>query len=87
MTILTQIGGIIYLISILLIKKPNQKRLKRLGFFIGLYLFTTFLIVPNLAPFFGREKIKPEFDLKFVYSLDEFLFNLKSNFRKTNWLV
>ncbi len=30
---------------------------------------------------------KPEFDLIFVFSLNEFLFNLKSNYRRTNWLV
>jgi len=33
-----------------------------------LYLFTTFLIVPNVAPFFGREKIK-ENDLIQAHSL------------------
>ena len=56
---MTQIGGIIYLISILLIKKSaKRKRLKRIGIFAGLYLLTTLLIVPNVAPIFGREKIK-----------------------------
>jgi hypothetical protein len=55
----TQIGGIIYLTAILLIKKSaKNKRLKRIGIFAGLYLLTTFLIVPNVAPIFGREKIK-----------------------------
>lgn len=49
----------IYLISILLIKKSaNRKRLKRIGIFASLYLLATFLIVPNIAPIFGREKIK-----------------------------
>jgi len=28
--------------------------------------------------------LQPEFDLRFVYSLDVFLFNSKSDFRKTN---
>jgi hypothetical protein len=59
LTVVTQVGGIIYLISILLIKKSaEKKRLKRIGVFTGLYLFTTLLIVPSLAPIFGREKIK-----------------------------
>lgn len=59
LTIVTQIGGIIYLISILLVKKSaKRKRTKRIGIFTGLYLLATFLIVPNLAPIFGREKIK-----------------------------
>jgi hypothetical protein len=64
LTVLTQIGGIIYLISILLIKKlAKKKRLKRIGIFAVLYLLATFLIVPNVAPIFGREKIK---ETKFV---------------------
>ncbi|MCL6220873.1 hypothetical protein [Zunongwangia pacifica] len=59
LTVITQIGGIIYLISILLIKPTaHKKRLKLLGIFIALYLIATFLIVPNVAPLFGREKIK-----------------------------
>ncbi|WP_432411169.1 hypothetical protein [Rasiella sp. SM2506] len=59
MTVITQIGGIVYLISILLIKQTaNRKRLKRFGIFAGLYLLTTFLVVPYVAPIFGREKIK-----------------------------
>jgi hypothetical protein len=58
LTVLTQIGGVIYLISILLIKKSaKRKRLKRIGIFAGFYVIATFLIVPNVAPIFGREKI------------------------------
>jgi len=59
LTVLTQIGGLLYLISILLVKKQiEKKRLKRIGIFAFLYLVTTFLIVPSVAPIFGREKIK-----------------------------
>uniref|UniRef100_UPI00404A736B hypothetical protein n=1 Tax=Flavobacterium sp. TaxID=239 RepID=UPI00404A736B len=59
LTIVTQIGGLIYLISVLAMKKTvNKKRLKRFGLFVGLYIFATFLIVPSIAPLFGREKIK-----------------------------
>ena len=36
----------------------GRRRIKRVGLFIGLYLLTTFLIVPKVAPLFGREKIK-----------------------------
>ena len=70
LTVLTQIGGIVYLISLLLFKK--HKRLIRFGFFSALYLFSTFLIVPNIAPIFGREKIKESKTLKahsFFYKL------------------
>ncbi|MGJ8594187.1 MAG: hypothetical protein ACSHXF_16680 [Aquaticitalea sp.] len=42
----------------MLIKKSaERKRFKRIGIFAGLYLLTTFFIVPNVAPIFGREKI------------------------------
>lgn len=59
LTITTQIGGIIYVICIIFINRNNEKyRLKRLVLFSILYLVVTFLIVPNLAPIFGREKIK-----------------------------
>jgi hypothetical protein len=59
LTLLTQIGGMVYLIAFLLIKKSaKQKQLKRIGLFVSLYLIATLLIVPSLAPVFGREKIK-----------------------------
>ncbi len=59
LTAITQIGGLIYLISLILVnKKTEKKRLKRIGIFATLYIFATFLIIPNLAPTFGREKIK-----------------------------
>lgn len=65
LTVLTQIGGVIYLISVLSIKRNiNKRRLKRIGFFAGLYLLTTFLIIPVIAPIFGREKIKDSDFLK-----------------------
>ena len=70
LTIVTQVGGIIYLISILLIKKKtNKNRLKRLAIFSVLYLITTYLIVPKIAPLFGREKIKETelIDAKFFF--------------------
>ncbi len=55
----------IYLISILAIRKTTEKRgLKRFGIFVLLYLIATYLIVPNIAPIFGREKIKETESLK-----------------------
>ena len=59
LTIITQIGGIIYFVTLFLVKKNAQrKKLKRIGIFSGIYLFITFLVVPNVAPLFGREKVK-----------------------------
>lgn len=59
LTVITQVGGVLYLISLLLIKKrAEKKRLKRIGIFGVLYLIATYFIIPNLAPIFGREKIK-----------------------------
>lgn len=59
LTVITQIGGFIYLLSIVISNKwKYQFRLKKLVLFISIYLITTFLIIPAIAPFFGREKIK-----------------------------
>ncbi|MFT5891554.1 MAG: hypothetical protein ACI9Y7_001659 [Dokdonia sp.] len=55
LTVTTQIGGVIYLIALLLYRK---KTLKKWGTFLLLYLICTFAIVPYVAPLFGREKIK-----------------------------
>lgn len=65
MTVFTQIGGIVYIIAVISIKKRSKNRQwKRFGIFAGLYLITTFMIVPNVAPIFGREKIKETAFLK-----------------------
>ncbi|WP_108867233.1 hypothetical protein [Aquimarina aquimarini] len=65
LTIVTQVGGIIYILVEISIKKNQSKyRLKKLGFFITTYLIATFLVVPNIAPLFGREKIKDSSELK-----------------------
>ena len=59
LTVLTQIGGILFIVVIFLFRKDaNRRKLKQFALFILLYLFSTFIIVPNLAPIFGREKIK-----------------------------
>ena len=54
LTLVTQIGGVVYLITLGLAKK----RLRRIAYFILLYLISTYLIVPFTAPHFGREQIK-----------------------------
>ena len=73
LTIVTQIGGIVYLIAVLIIgKNVEKKRLKRIGLFGMLYLLCTFLIIPNIAPLFGREKIKESKNVRahsFFYKL------------------
>ena len=59
MTVLTQIGGLIFLISLIISKKWNKNlKFKTFIIFISLYVFFTFLIVPLIAPIFGREKVK-----------------------------
>jgi len=59
LTIVSQVGGIVYMIVLLAIRKNHKfKYLKRVVLFIVIYLFSTFFIIPKLAPIFGREKIK-----------------------------
>lgn len=59
LTVLTQIGGVVYLFSILIIRRKKVNfRVKRVVLFFCLYVLSIFLIVPNIAPFFGREKVK-----------------------------
>ena len=59
LTVVTQIGGILYFAAILVIKNNTEKRnLKRIFTFVALYLFSTFFVVPHIAKLFGREKIK-----------------------------
>ncbi|WP_340170800.1 hypothetical protein [Lacinutrix sp.] len=55
---MTQIGGIVYLLSLIISKKWNKNlKFKTLIIFISLYLFSTLLIVPLISPIFGREKV------------------------------
>lgn len=57
-TAITQIGGIIYLLSWLITRKLESKKLLfQSMLFLSLYLIATYLVVPKLAPLFGREKI------------------------------
>ncbi|MBV1888533.1 MAG: hypothetical protein KUG51_04515, partial [Urechidicola sp.] len=59
LTAVTQIGGLVYLLNKLInIKWKATFRFKSAITFITLYILTTIIIVPLLAPIFGREKIK-----------------------------
>jgi hypothetical protein len=59
LTAVTQIGGIVYLLSLVISNKWNKKlKFKTSIIFIGLYLLSTLIIIPLIAPFFGREKVK-----------------------------
>jgi len=60
LTILTQIGGLVYLFSILLNQKWNKEKssgLRFAGIFICLYLATTFILTPPLASILGRKSL------------------------------
>ena len=58
LTVITQIGGIVYLLSIWICSTwIKNSKFKFLIVFIGVYLFSTLIIVPLLAPIFGREKV------------------------------
>jgi len=59
LTALTQIGGLIYLITLVLTSKLQKRRiLFRSLIFFSLYVLATYLVVPNIAPYFGRVKIE-----------------------------
>ncbi len=58
LTVATQIGGLLYLLTILVFRKTKWWKIL-LGFF-ALYGAVTFLIIPILAPSFGREKVNAE---------------------------
>ncbi len=59
LTLLTQTGGLVYLLSLVWRKKWKTRFVgKPIILFLTLYLTFTFLIIPFTAPFFGREKVK-----------------------------
>ena len=55
LTILTQIGGVLFLVALWISKKSQ---LNTIAIFLPLYLISTFLFIPHLAPIFGREPVK-----------------------------
>lgn len=65
LTILTQIGGIVYIISLFLNKKWKTKlNLKPIITFCGVYLVSILIIIPLIAPLFGREKVRHSDSIK-----------------------
>lgn len=59
LTITTQIGGLVLILALLLSKKIKRSfRFKKTIVFLAIYLFSTFVIVPLIAPIFGREKVR-----------------------------
>lgn len=59
LTVLTQIGGIVFLLSLLIAYKwKSNLRFKVLLIFITFYTILTFIFIPIISPFFGREKIR-----------------------------
>ena len=54
LTIITQIGGVLFLVSLWISKK---RKLNIMFVFIPLYLVSTFLFVPHLASLLGREPV------------------------------
>lgn len=73
LTVLTQIGGVVYLLSDLLFSsKEKDSGMKQIVAFVLLYLIATYLIVPSVAPNYGRVKIEDNDHLKahsFFYKL------------------
>jgi len=58
LTILTQIGGLLYLLTQYTFRNASRlKKSKRIGLFVLCYLLCTYLVVPLVAPLFGRERI------------------------------
>lgn len=58
LTMITQIGGVVYVLTIALSKYwKSKKRLKSVLSFVSIYLIFTYLIVPPLAFQFGRERV------------------------------
>lgn len=88
LTILTQVGGIVLIISLIIswqFSKNMPDRLKRIsvhaGAFIGVYLLFLFLIVPWAAKPFGRVPL-PLFEKQYVRPANAITFLLNRNYVK-----
>ncbi len=65
LTVSTQVGGVVYLLSLFLVKRKHTNyRLKRAVFFVAIYFLANVLVVPIVAPLFGRAPIKKSTYLK-----------------------
>jgi len=75
LTILTQVGGIIYLIALFATLKAKKLRIfKRAVIFILLYCICCLFLIPRIALYFGREKIETTDHLQ-AYSIFYILAN------------
>ena len=64
LTILTQVGGLVFLLAILIARFFGwEERWKKLLLSLTLYLITSLVIIPHLAPIFGREPVKHTEDI------------------------
>ncbi|MEM6642770.1 MAG: hypothetical protein AAF616_07300 [Bacteroidota bacterium] len=54
LTILTQVGGVVYLLTLILTRFFKLSRTSSVAVFLGIYLVSTFLIIPLIAPIFER---------------------------------
>lgn len=54
LTALTQVGGIVYLLALIIAKKLELTKIKATGVFAALYLLAALVLVPLIAPMFGR---------------------------------
>ena len=59
LTALTQIGGLVYIVNFFVFRKRKNVRsyVKPLSF-LGLYTLVSLFLLPVIAPFFGRERVK-----------------------------
>ncbi|TRX59026.1 hypothetical protein FNH22_10880 [Fulvivirga sp. M361] len=64
LTVLTQVGGIVYLIVLALSNRYQLNLLKSSGLFLGTYMVVCLLILPFLAPMFGRVALPVTGNLK-----------------------
>lgn len=76
LTIFTQVGGVVYLITLIVspkIKLFKNSKVKTALLFCMMYLGSTFFIVPYIAPKFGREPVKHSQNLKAATYLTKIL--------------
>ena len=70
LTILTQVGGIVLLIALFIgLFFKRRVAVKTTSVFIGVYLLFTFLLIPLVAPKFGRVKVQETDQVKLVSTL------------------
>ena len=87
LTALTQIGGLIYILSIYIFRKKTT--LVKISFGLLLYFVSVFLIAPNLSKLFGREalplsgKIAPYTWITFILNRHYVTIETKASLEKT----